>query len=68
MNYYNLLQNWQKPFNVEVYRNINLFCHVSVLFRSLPVLIIAYSFCHRVPNRSRNLPSHIPEAIVIAEM
>ena len=22
--YYNLLQNWQKPFTVEMYRNINL--------------------------------------------
>jgi len=24
--YYRLLQNWQKPFNVEIYRNINLSC------------------------------------------
>jgi len=24
--YYNLLQNWQKPFTVEMYRNINLSC------------------------------------------
>jgi len=24
--YYNLLQNWQKPFTVEIYRKINLSC------------------------------------------
>jgi len=24
--YYNLLQNWQKPFTVEMYHNINLSC------------------------------------------
>jgi len=48
--YYNSLHNWQKPFTVEMYRNINLSCLLlrSQLGRSIAkqLLFITWSFCY----------------------
>ena len=35
MKHYNLLQNWQKPFTVEVYRDINLCCLFKITARQI---------------------------------
>ena len=42
--YYNLLQNWQKPFTVEMYRKIKLSCFLlrSQLGRSIANRLIFY--------------------------
>jgi len=42
--YYNLLRNWQKPFTVEMYCNINLSCLLlrSQLGRSIAVICIPW--------------------------
>jgi len=48
--YYNLLRNWQQPFTVEMYCNINLSCLLlrSQLGRSIAVICIPWSGLTRI--------------------
>ena len=49
--YYNLLQNWQKPFTVEVYRNINLSCLFKITARQVnsKVALTIFYYINRPP-------------------
>ena len=50
--YYNLLRSWQKPYTVEMYRNVNLSC---LLLRSQLAWSIAMLSTLRTPQGQKSL-------------